>query len=105
MNSWRIHTLGTSHLPDWTRFARVVQQLIFDAIVAGAASAGSSVARLLARSSWQVARLEQHPRVGMPKHCSGLISPRTLELSGLVGERLTRLIETGGAWLASPKLR
>ncbi|NLF01254.1 MAG: NAD(P)/FAD-dependent oxidoreductase [Anaerolineales bacterium] len=50
----------------------------FDVIVVGAGPVGSSVAEKLARASVSVALLEEHPAVGMPNHCSGLVSPRTL---------------------------
>lgn len=53
----------------------------YDAIVVGAGPAGSRTARDLARSGLQVAILEENRTVGMPCHCSGLVTPRTLELA------------------------
>jgi digeranylgeranylglycerophospholipid reductase len=58
----------------------------FDAVVVGAGPAGSVVAEGLARASLRVALLEEHPRVGLPNHCSGLVSPRTLEAAGVAEE-------------------
>lgn len=50
----------------------------YDVAVVGAGPAGSRTARDLARGGLRVALLEEHRRVGIPSHCSGLISPRTL---------------------------
>ena len=53
-------------------------QLDCDVAVVGAGPAGSRTARDLARAGLRVRLLEEHRRVGVPSHCSGLISPRTL---------------------------
>lgn len=45
----------------------------------GAGPAGSRSARNLAASGLRVALVEEHRRIGVPSHCSGLVSPRTLE--------------------------
>ena len=82
----------------------------FDAIVVGAGPAGSVVAEALARASFRVALLEEHPRVGLPNHCSGLVSPRTLEVArvaewevGLARYTSARVWGPGGGtlWLRS----
>lgn len=49
-----------------------------DVAVIGAGPAGSRTARNLARSGLRVRLIEEHRAVGVPSHCSGLISPRTL---------------------------
>lgn len=49
-----------------------------DVAVVGAGPAGSRTARNLARAGLNVKLLEEHRRVGVPSHCSGLISLRTL---------------------------
>lgn len=49
-----------------------------DIAVVGAGPAGSRTARNLARAGLRVRLLEEHRRVGVPSHCSGLISLRTL---------------------------
>jgi digeranylgeranylglycerophospholipid reductase len=49
-----------------------------DVAVIGAGPAGSRTARNLARSGLRVRLLEEHRAVGVPSHCSGLISLRTL---------------------------
>ena len=53
-------------------------QLDCDVVVVGAGPAGSRTARNLARAGLHVRLLEEHRGVGVPSHCSGLISPRTL---------------------------
>ena len=52
-----------------------------DVAVVGAGPAGSRTARNLARRGFRVLLLEEHRTVGIPSHCSGLISMRTLQES------------------------
>ncbi len=54
-----------------------------DIAVIGAGPAGSRTARDAARAGLRVRLIEEHRAVGVPSHCSGLISPRTLQESGL----------------------
>ena len=49
-----------------------------DVAVVGAGPAGSRTARDLARAGLRVRLLEEHRAIGVPSHCSGLISLRTL---------------------------
>jgi len=58
----------------------------FDVIVVGAGPVGSATAEALARASLRVALLEEHAHIGLPDHCSGLVSPRTLEVAGVAEE-------------------
>ena len=60
---------------------------VYDAIVAGAGPAGSRTARDLACAGLDVLVLEEHQAVGLPCHCSGLVTPRTLARAG-VGEQI-----------------
>src|SRR3989337_2490464 len=53
-------------------------KLVCDVAVVGAGPAGSRTARNLARRGFRVLLLEEHRTVGVPSHCSGLISLRTL---------------------------
>ncbi len=52
----------------------------YDVAVVGAGPAGSRTARQLARLGLRVALIEEHRQVGVPSHCSGLISPRTWQM-------------------------
>jgi digeranylgeranylglycerophospholipid reductase len=54
---------------------------IRDVVVVGAGPAGSRTARDLARRGYDVVILEEHRAVGEPCHCSGFVTPRTLELA------------------------
>ena len=49
-----------------------------DVAVIGAGPAGSRTARNIAARGYRVKLLEGHRRIGVPSHCSGLISRRTL---------------------------
>lgn len=73
-----------------------------DVAVIGAGPAGSRTARNLARSGLRVRLIEEHRAVGVPSHCSGLISLRTLR-EAEIGEdaaihRITgAFVHAGGA--------
>jgi digeranylgeranylglycerophospholipid reductase len=51
----------------------------YDVVVVGAGPTGSSTARLLAERGWSVLLLEEHPTVGIPVQCAGLVTPRTFD--------------------------
>jgi geranylgeranyl reductase family protein len=51
-------------------------------VIAGAGPAGSSAARVLAKNGFKVLLLEEHSNIGVPLHCSGLVTPRTLDEAG-----------------------
>lgn len=61
--------------------------LQYDVVVVGAGPAGSATAREIARSGYSVLVAEEHSQIGEPLHCSGLVTPRTLEEAG-VGDDL-----------------
>ncbi len=54
----------------------------FDALVVGAGPAGTTFAYGLARAGRSVLVVEEHPRVGRPVQCAGLVSQRVLDLAG-----------------------
>ncbi len=54
-------------------------QEAYDVLVVGAGPTGSNAARLLAKEGWKVLLVEEHPEVGHPVQCAGLVTPRTFE--------------------------
>src|SRR5207249_12214093 len=70
-----------------------------DVAVVGAGPAGSRTARNLARAGLRVRLLEEHRRVGVPSHCSGLISRRTLREAEIGEDAITHRIT--GAFVAT----
>ena len=55
----------------------------YDIVTVGAGIAGSEAAIEAARKNSRVLLLEEHPQVGSPSHCSGVVSLTGLELLGL----------------------
>ncbi len=53
-----------------------------DALVVGAGPAGTTFAYRLAEAGRRVLVVEEHPRVGRPVQCAGLVSQRVLDLAG-----------------------
>jgi len=53
-----------------------------DVLVVGAGPAGSTAAHRLASRGHGVVVIEEHPRVGYPVQCAGLVSQRALDLAG-----------------------
>ncbi len=50
-----------------------------DVLVVGAGPVGSNTARLLAEAGHDVVLIEEHPEVGIPVQCAGLVTPRLFE--------------------------
>ena len=73
----------------------------FDTIVVGAGPAGAATARDIAREGFDVLLLEEHREIGSPLHCSGLVTPRTLELAGVSKAAVLNTIR-GGTLHTSP---
>ena len=73
-----------------------------DVAVVGGGPAGLLAAQGLARDGWSVGVYEEHPRLGRPVHCAGLISVEGLERLGLGGERGFVLNEIYGVKAYSP---
>lgn len=53
----------------------------FDAIIIGGGPIGCAVARDIAAAGCRVLVVEEHPRIGEPLRCAGLVSSRTLRIS------------------------
>ncbi len=58
----------------------------YDVVVIGAGSAGLNTAIHCAKLGLSVAVVEEHTRIGFPRHCSGLYSTRFLEFTNLAKE-------------------
>ncbi len=72
-----------------------------DVTIVGAGPAGLSIAKRLAERGISVTVLEEHKEVGIPTHCSGLISKTGVFLNKLPIEGIT-FNEVQGAKLVSP---
>lgn len=57
--------------------------MIYDIIVVGAGPIGCKVGELTAKKGFKVLILEEHPEIGLPVQCSGLVSHRIFKLSGV----------------------
>ena len=66
-----------------------------DVLIVGAGPAGSTAAYELSRRGHSVTVIEEHPRVGYPVQCAGLVSRRALALAG--SERTVRTAVHGAA--------
>ncbi|BAF58559.1 dehydrogenases [Pelotomaculum thermopropionicum SI] len=55
----------------------------YDVIVIGGGPAGCKTAGLIAGKGYRVLVAEEHPRIGTPVQCAGLVSPRTLKAAGM----------------------
>lgn len=72
-----------------------------DVIVVGAGPAGSQAARGLAERGYAVLVLEEHPEIGVPTNCSGLIGSETFERFDLPRASIIRGFDS--ATFVSPK--
>ena len=75
----------------------------YDAVVVGAGPAGSATAAGISEGGFRVLLLEEHNQIGVPLHCSGLVTPRTLEEAG-IGEDLV-INRVVGAHIYAPSGR
>jgi digeranylgeranylglycerophospholipid reductase len=73
-----------------------------EVLVVGGGPAGSTVAYELARGGHEVLVIEEHPRIGYPVQCAGLVSQRVLDLAGST-QFVLRPIH--GATVLSPSLQ
>lgn len=62
-----------------TRGRAPVEPDSVDVLVVGAGPVGSNTARLLALGGHRVLMVEEHPEVGVPVQCAGLVTPRLFE--------------------------
>ncbi|MCX8189842.1 MAG: NAD(P)/FAD-dependent oxidoreductase [Candidatus Diapherotrites archaeon] len=69
--------------------------------VAGAGPAGIMTASELSKNGWDVTLIEEHPNVGTPEHCAGLLSVTGLRELGINANNCT-VNEINGAEIFSP---
>ena len=62
----------------------------YDAVIVGAGPSGSAVSRWIATEGFKVLLVEEHPQVGHPNHCAGLVTPRTVKLADLPSDSLVQ---------------
>jgi geranylgeranyl reductase family protein len=53
----------------------------YDVVVIGGGPAGSRVARDISKEGYKVLILEEHPEIGEPSHCAGLVSKDVISLA------------------------
>jgi digeranylgeranylglycerophospholipid reductase len=70
----------------------LVLDRMLDALVVGAGPAGSRVAREIADAGLDVVVIEEHGEVGVPCHCSGLVTERTLDLADVGSDIVVNVI-------------
>jgi len=63
----------------------------WDVVVVGGGPAGCAVAEKVAKAGFKVLVLEENRKIGEPVQCSGLVSPRTLKLSGFQTRYINKL--------------
>jgi len=55
--------------------------MTYDIVIVGAGPVGCKVGELTAKNGFNVLILEEHPEIGTPVQCAGLVSHRILKLS------------------------
>lgn len=67
----------------------------YDVIVVGAGPAGSTAAKAAAEKGMKTILIEEHPQVGIPEHCMGLVaSPKDSPLMQLIASTGERVVHT-----------
>ena len=72
----------------------------YDVVVIGGGPAGCRTAGLIAQKGYKVMVAEEHPKIGEPMQCAGLVSPRTLKTAAVAEDIVINKIH--GAFVHSP---
>src|SRR5207245_11433830 len=75
----------------------------YDVIVAGAGVAGCMAAIEASKQGVRIGLFEEHPQVGVPSHCSGVVSLSGLKLLGISSNQAFDQRMIRGAKLFPPK--
>ncbi len=59
-----------------------------DFIIVGGGPAGSMVARILASKGYNTIILEEHPEIGKPVSCAGLVTERVIKIAGVSNDTI-----------------
>ncbi len=77
---------------------------VSDAVVIGGGPVGGMAAAELAKNGWDVVLLEEHPRIGHPNHCSGLMASVGIKRLGFpIPADAVRVPKVARAKFYSPK--
>ena len=76
----------------------------YDVVVVGAGPSGARTAGLLAQKGYSVALLEEHAKIGLPVHCSGFVTPRTLAVAGLSDSLVLNKIKGAHVYSSNGKM-
>lgn len=63
----------------------------YDVVIIGGGPIGCFVGRIISEKGHRVLILEEHPEIGEPPHCAGLVSKNVLSLSGVEDVILNRI--------------
>lgn len=74
----------------------------WDVIVVGGGPAGLTAARVAAEAGVRVLVLEEHPQIGQPVRCTGLLSPRGLKEAGISHDEGIVLRAIRGGFIYAP---
>ena len=72
---------------------------MYDVVVVGAGPIGSRTAEIIAKNGYKVIILEEHPEIGKPVQCAGLVSHRIFELSGASDNVIVNITKKQGSIL------
>ena len=67
---------------------------MIDVVIIGGGPGGMSAARALAANGWAVTVLEEHDRIGMPVHCTGVLAADVIESMQVPAEAVLNPLST-----------
>jgi len=67
---------------------------MIDIIIAGGGPAGCFAAEKLAKEGFSVILFEEHPEVGLPQHCTGIVSQKFIDCFAIPGELIQKKVSS-----------